>query len=129
MTNRQKHIFFLMLLICVALIGYFSFRASEFSHECYSDGCLGIFFLYGIAIITFFVQSAILIRHAYLLKKADQPFLAYVICWIVISVFAILVSLYFSELFKHGVIEILMGLGIGVLMVIAFIVQNFANLF
>lgn len=103
--------------------------AAEFSLKCYSDGCLGVFLLLGIALTIFIIQSVVLITYVYTRKKAKQPFLFYALAWISVSVLAILIPLTFTDILKQGFIDILMTLGASVFMVFAIVIQYVTNWF
>lgn len=129
MATLSKHKLSLPLLASISLIAYFSIDAAKFSQECYSDGCLGIYLLLGIALNTFIIQSVVLIRYAYVQRKAERPFLPYVLVWVSASLFAVFTPLMFTEILKQGFVGTLEFLGLSALMVFAFIFQYVENLF
>jgi hypothetical protein len=131
MAILSKHKLSLLLLAFITLIAYFSIDAAKFSRKCSSDGCLGIYLLYGIALTIFIIQCVVLIGYSYKQRKTEQPFLLYVLVWFSASLFAIFIPLIFTNILKLGLIDGFLGtlefLGVSVFMVLTSIIQSVKN--
>jgi hypothetical protein len=86
------------LYVAAGVVFFLSAWAASFSRSCQSDGCIGIVFPLGGALIALAVQVFVLIPvHRFRSKRADVPG-AKVGTWIAASLAAFIVPLLFAKL-------------------------------
>ena len=116
--------------IFVTLITFFSISGFLFSYACHSDGCLGIYFLFGVELIIFIAQLIVLFRYAYKQQKAEQPLILNVLGWVSLSMSIIFIPFIFNnDLADADFMYILQGLGVSIFMVYSVIVDLVASWF
>lgn len=75
--------------IMIAIIFAFSAWAAWFSHKCLSDGCMGIVYPIGAALVVLGVQAVVVIPFNAIRRwRGGEPFAAATLQWIIASVAA-----------------------------------------
>jgi hypothetical protein len=87
------------LFVGVAVIFALSVWAASFSRTCQSDGCIGVVFPAGGAILALAAQLFVLVPiYATVKWRAKEPFLRRVAIWLGVSVAAVLIPGLFIKL-------------------------------
>jgi len=86
------------LPVVTALILLLSFLAMRFSYSCYSDGCIGIVFPAGGALILLAIQILLCVPIFIILaRRAGRPFLAASAAWVLLSVSCFAIPMLFVK--------------------------------
>jgi hypothetical protein len=87
------------LIVGVAVIFALSVWAATFSRTCQSDGCIGVVFPAGGALIALAAQLFVLVPiYATVKWRAKEPFIQRVAIWLAVSVAAVLIPGLFMKL-------------------------------